>query len=146
MPIGRLLPHGPEMTLIDRLVWTSDEASIASVYISESALFLNEGFVPSYVGIEYMAQTIAARVGFEARRANKEPPIGFLLGTRSYRCSLNGFPLGSRLEVRVEPVFMDAGFGAFNCRITLDEPVAEAVLNTYRPGPEMMRHLSRGAI
>jgi predicted hotdog family 3-hydroxylacyl-ACP dehydratase len=38
--------------------------------------------VPNYVGIEYMAQSIAALAGVEARLDHEGIRVGFLLGTR----------------------------------------------------------------
>jgi predicted hotdog family 3-hydroxylacyl-ACP dehydratase len=139
--IDTILPHGPEATLIDKLVETSAEQSVATVHISESTPFLADGFVPAYIGIEYMAQTIAARAGFEARLKSLPPPIGFLLGTRSYQCLANAFALGCRLVVRVKPLLVDGGFGSFECVIDIEEPVATAVLTTYQPGPGMLKEL-----
>jgi predicted hotdog family 3-hydroxylacyl-ACP dehydratase len=141
IPISTLLPHGPEATLIDRLVSSSASESVAIVDIVDSTPFLNDGTVPNYFGIEYMAQTIAARVGLEAYRQNVTPPMGVLLGTRAFQCSVRGFALGSRLEIRVKPLIVDGGFGSFDCRIDIGDLIAKAVLNTYKPGPEALARI-----
>lgn len=143
-PIGELLPHGPEMTLLDRLVEYSPQRSVATVTIREGSRFAERGGVPAWVGIEYMAQTIAAHAGFEARLRGEPPAIGFLLGTRSYVCTLGAFPIGATLTISVEPVVTEARLGAFQCAIACDGVVATAVVNTYRPAPEERAALSRG--
>lgn len=133
VPIGELLPHGPEMTVIDRLVEYSPQRSIATVVVRESSPFFVSAGVPAWLGIEYMAQTIAAHAGFEARLRGERPAIGFLLGTRAYESEVGEFALGSTLTITVEPVVVEARLAAFQCSIATDHVVAKAVVNTYRP-------------
>lgn len=133
IPVGELLPHGAAMTVIDRLVEHEAKRSVATVTIERTSRFFAGTGVPAWVGIEYMAQTIAAHAGCEARQRGEPPAIGFLLGTRAYRNELAEFPLGAKLTITVEPVVVDAGFGAFQCSIATDRVVATAVVNTYQP-------------
>jgi predicted hotdog family 3-hydroxylacyl-ACP dehydratase len=143
VPIGELLPHGPEMTLIDRLVEYTPQRSVAKVTITERSRFVEASGVPAWVGIEYMAQAIAAHAGYEARLSGEPPAIGFLLGTRAYRCELSAFPLGATLTISIAPLVADAKLGAFECAIALDDVVATAVVNTYRPFPDELAALRR---
>ncbi len=62
--------------------------------------------VPSYVGIEYIAQTVAAHAGMAALEKGELVRVGFLLGTRRYACRVPYFPLGALLTVRVRPIFL----------------------------------------
>jgi predicted hotdog family 3-hydroxylacyl-ACP dehydratase len=133
IPIGELLPHGPEMTVIDRLVEYSPQRSVATVVVTEQSPFFLRSGVPAWLGIEYMAQTIAAHAGFEARLRGERPAIGFLLGTRAYESEVGEFPLGSTLTITVEPVVMEARLAAFQCSIATDRVVVKAVVNTYQP-------------
>ncbi len=133
IPIGELLPHGPAMTVIDRLVEYDAKRSVGTVTIERTSRFFVGRGVPAWVGIEYMAQTIAAHAGYEARLRGEPPSIGFLLGTRAYRNELAEFPLASKLTITIEPLVAEAGFGAFQCAIATDRVVATAVVNTYQP-------------
>jgi predicted hotdog family 3-hydroxylacyl-ACP dehydratase len=133
LPIGELVPHGPEMTLIERLAEYSPQRSVATVTITAQSRFAEAGGVPAWVGIEYMAQTIAAHAGYEARLRGEPPAIGFLLGTRAYSSEIGAFPLGSKLTISVEPVVTDTKLAAFQCSIATDRVVATAVVNTYQP-------------
>jgi predicted hotdog family 3-hydroxylacyl-ACP dehydratase len=133
LPIDDLVPHGPEMTLIERLAEYSPQRSVAEVTITAQSRFVEAGGVPAWVGIEYMAQTIAAHAGYEARLRGEPPAIGFLLGTRAYSSELGAFPLGAKLTISVEPVVTDAQLAAFQCSIATDHVVATAVVNTYQP-------------
>ena len=136
IPVTDLLPHGPEMTLLDALVASTDDCTIARVTVTRNSEFAESGGVPGYVGLEYMAQTIAARVGYEAYAQGVSPPIGFLLGTRSYTCYQPIFAFGSELVISVKPLFVDGEFGSFECAIQAESLLASAVLNTYQPAPE----------
>lgn len=141
IPVQELLPHGPEMILIDRLISSEPSRSVGLVDVGPGSMFAYGTGVPVWVGIEYMAQTIAARAGYEARQRGEAPPIGFLLGTRSFRCSVTQFDFGTRLRVVVEPLFVELGLGAFDCRIEADRELAAAVVNTYQPDAEMLAEL-----
>ena len=144
-PIGELLPHGPEMTLLDRLVEYTPQRSVATVTIRRDSRFAEPGGVPAWVGIEYMAQTIAAHAGYEARLRGEPPAIGFLLGTRSYASEVGFFPVGTTLTISVEPVVTESRLGAFQCAIAADRVVAKAIVNTYQPAPDELKALGRGA-
>jgi predicted hotdog family 3-hydroxylacyl-ACP dehydratase len=145
VPIGELLPHGPEMTLIERLTEYSPQRSVATVAITPQSRFVAADGVPAWVGIEYMAQTIAAHAGYEGRLRGQPPAIGFLLGTRAYRSDLAVFPLGAKLTISVEPLVADAKLGAFQCVIATDRVVATAVVNTYQPSADELAVVRRGA-
>src|SRR4051812_20202560 len=119
IPLADLLPHGAEMTVIDRLVAYDEGKSIAIVDVRPESLFFENGGVPAWVGLEYMAQAVAAHAGFAARLRGEPPSVGFLLGTRSYQSRVAAFPSGSRLTIEVEPLSLDANLGAFHCTIVL---------------------------
>lgn len=133
IPVVDLLPHGSEMALIDQLLESSESRSVAAVEIRADSEFAGPAGVPCWVGLEYMAQTIAARVGFEAYLNGEEPPLGYLLGTREFVSRVPLFAIGSRLRIIASPLLVDRGFGSFSCSIEIDTVVATAVLNTYRP-------------
>ncbi len=143
--MGELLPHGPEMTVIDRLVEYSPERSIATVIVTQSNPFFAGSGVPAWLGIECMAQTIAAHAGFEARLRGERPAIGFLLGTRAYESEVGEFPLGTRLTITVEPEVVEGRLAAFKCSIATDHVVATATVNTYQPAADELA-VSRGGV
>ena len=133
IPVNELLPHGPEITVIDRLVSYDGDKSIAVARIRSDAVFFERTGVPAWAGIEYMAQTIAAHAGYAARLRSEPPPIGFLLGTRAYACDVDEFAEGAVLTISVAPLVMEGSFAAFDCVIEMQRIVVSAVLNIYRP-------------
>lgn len=124
------------MVLIDEILsHDRDAGTTARLSINPTALFAGGDGIPGWVGIEYMAQCVAAHGGCEARERDAEPAIGYLLGTRRYDCKLPVFPFGSVLTVRAEPLFVEGGMGAFHCTLEMDgEIVASATINAYSPG------------
>jgi predicted hotdog family 3-hydroxylacyl-ACP dehydratase len=133
IPLTELVPHGPRMTVIDSLVSYDPKKSVAVAEIRPGSVFFENGGVPCWAGIEYMAQTIAAHAGAEARLRGERPAIGFLLGTRSYRSEVGAFPQGSRLTITVEPLWTEARIGAFDCSIEDGRVLAAAVVTVFQP-------------
>jgi len=133
IPIGELLPHGPAMTLLERLVSYDAARSVAEATVTERNVFFDGAGVPAWAGIEYMAQTIAAHAGFAARLRGVRPSVGFVLGTRAYASFVDEFLVGARLAISVEPQILDSGFATFKCAIETDRLVATAVVSTYEP-------------
>jgi predicted hotdog family 3-hydroxylacyl-ACP dehydratase len=131
--IGELLPHGPAMTLVDRLESYTPARSVIAALVDERCVFFDKTGVPAWAGIEYMSQAVAAHAGYEARLRGEPPAVGFVLGTRVYESLVDEFPSGCKLTIGVEPQTADGGFGAFLCTIEIEHVIARAVVNVYRP-------------
>lgn len=102
-----ILPHAHPMILIDEVIRIDGTSLQSRVRIAEDSMFYeSRGGVPSYVGIEYIAQTVAAHAGMAALDKGEPVRVGFLLGTRRYTCRVPYFTLGALLTVRVSAVFL----------------------------------------
>lgn len=133
--IGAMVPHGGAMLLLDALIHADEEHAIARATVRPTQLFVDAHGMPAWVGVEYMAQTIAAWSGARARRGGNAPAIGFLLGSRRYACDVPAFPRGSVLTItaRVE-LIGDNGLGMFSCAIDMDgREVARANVSVFQP-------------
>src|SRR5262245_43493862 len=130
-----LIPQSGPMVLLDRVISVDGDSLLAEVCIRSNSLFFDVDGVGAWVGIEYMAQAIAAWAGYTARLRGEPVKIGFLLGTRRYECSRPVFPLGSVLGVHVQRVFQNEnGLGSFECFIDNEEGrVATATLTVFQP-------------
>ena len=116
----------------------------AEVGIAEDSLFADKRGVPSWVGIEYMAQAIAAYGGLLERNKGKEPKIGFLLGSRNYACDVDYFTIGKNLSIRVtRELIADNGLNVFACELDGDGLHAQAVVNVFQPD-DVERFLEEG--
>jgi predicted hotdog family 3-hydroxylacyl-ACP dehydratase len=134
-PILELVPHSGPMSLLDRVIAVEGEKLSAEVVVPADGLFSHDGGVGAWVGIEYMAQAIAAWAGWQSRQLGEPPRIGLLLGTRRYRCSVARFAAGQRLQVDIERGYQaDNGLGQFECRIHADGvELASATLTVFGP-------------
>lgn len=130
------LPQQGAMRLLDRVLAVDDEHAVAEVDVPVDGLFVHDGAVGAWVGIEYMAQTVAAWAGARARRAGGGPRIGYLLGCRRYEAQCARFAAGTtlRIEVRSELIGSN-GLGQFDCRITTAQGMlaAHARLSVFEP-------------
>lgn len=144
--VSDLLPHKPPMVLLDRVLAFAGTALAAEVQIRADSVLCESGGVPAWVGIEYMAQAVAAHAGCQGRLRGRPPVIGYLLGTRSYQCSVASFPIGETLTIHIEALFAEMGLGAFACRIENDEVLATATINVYQPTDDSMEDIDSGRI
>jgi predicted hotdog family 3-hydroxylacyl-ACP dehydratase len=134
IPIQELLPHRGAMCLLQRALQADSEQLIAEVVIKPGGLFCANNEVAAWVGIEYMAQAIAAWAGWQARQRGEAPKVGLLVGTRRYESAKSSFALGP-LTVSVKREFQaDNGLGQFDCMIQ-DElaVVARASITVFEP-------------
>lgn len=134
-PIELLVPHRAPMLLLRRVLEAGDDHLHAEVRVDAKGAFGNGLQVPAWVGIEYMAQAVAAWAGLRAMRAGGSARLGFLLGTRRYQAHCAAFAHASllRIEVRCE-LMGDNGLGAFACRILDQErELAAAQLSVFEP-------------
>ncbi len=134
-PVADLLPHSGRMVLLDRVAAADDENLCAEVAIRADSAFCDGAAVGAWVGIEYMAQAIAAHAGWLARRRGDAVRVGFLLGSRKYEAAVPAFAVGSVLQVHAHRVLQgDNGLGAFECRIEHDGTVvATATVTVFQP-------------
>ncbi|MCF8467122.1 MAG: hypothetical protein K9G33_06945 [Sneathiella sp.] len=132
--IEDVLYHAPPMILIDRVNAYDEETVISCVEITDESPFVDAGEVPAYVGIEYMAQSIAAYSGIKARNSGAPVKIGYLVSARNMTMACPGFKVGDRLEITVHLVYDETPMAVFDCTIRKDKAlVAEARLNVYQP-------------
>ncbi len=130
-----LLPQSGGMALLDQVLDAGDNHLTAKLTVRDDGLFSGlDHTVPAWIGIEYMAQTVAAYSGYQSKRSGQPIQIGFLLGTRHYQCSVGSFACGTRLSVHVEKVMEGANdMLVFDCRIEGETITASAMINVFLP-------------
>jgi predicted hotdog family 3-hydroxylacyl-ACP dehydratase len=145
-PIAEVVPHAGDMILLDGIAQVEGERIVCTRTIKPGGLLVDDdGSMPSWVGVELMAQAIAAWAGCCARAEQRPVQLGFLLGTRHYACSAEAFPAGAQLRVEATREFHDAqGMGVFHCRIDGANLHAEARLNVFSPpdAEAFFKHMS----
>ena len=132
-----LVPHAGDMVLLDRVLAAGQDDLTAEVTIGPGTMFFDGAGVGSWVGIEYMAQAIAAHAGYLARQRGEPVKVGFLLGARRYTASVPLFPAGACLHVHAHHALQgENGLAAFECRIedgASGALLANATITVFEP-------------
>ncbi|QXC56008.1 hotdog family protein [Vibrio mimicus] len=139
--IASLLPHDAPMILIDRIMEVFPTRIHCQVDVGEHNLFFSADSqsIPAYIGIEFMAQSIAAWSGYHARKNGALPPIGFLLGCRRYHTQCHVFPQGQTLDVFAEKILEEGGMAVFSGHIEhAGHTLAQCQFNVYLPNEEKL--------
>jgi predicted hotdog family 3-hydroxylacyl-ACP dehydratase len=146
-PMAELLPHSGQMILLDELIRFGAEDVETRLTVRPGGLFsLPDGSLPAWVGVELMAQTVAAFAGCQARQAGEPVKLGFLLGTRSFTCNVERFPVGSELQISARCSLRDDnGMGVFECHLSGPNIQAEARLNVFCP-PQIDSYLTEAYV
>lgn len=131
--VAEVVPHAGRMLLIDEILDYSSGSLTACVSIRESSLFLTGNAVPAWVGIEYMAQAIAAWAGVQARLRGEPVKAGYLLGSRQYQASHPVFTLGDTLTIVVSKQYHEGELAVFDCKISGSQVSVSATLNVFQP-------------
>ena len=133
--IEALVPHRAPMLLIDRIV-ECDEHHVHAIYtVRADAWYADAGAMPAWIGLELMAQAIAAYSGYTKLGRGAPPAQGYLLGTRKLRSARASYAAGTTLHVIAEKQYQEpSGLGAFDCRVEVDGVrVADATLTVFEP-------------
>jgi len=141
-PLAELLPHAGDMIFIDQILAFDEEQIHTRLTVKPDGLFSRpDGSLPAWVGIELMAQSVAAFAGCHARQRGDAVELGFLLGSRKFECNVESFPAGTELTIHgVRSLEDENGMGVFECHINAPGIHATARLNVYRP-PQAAHYL-----
>jgi len=134
-PISELIPHADGMLLLNRVLAHQETHTVCGTSADRSPLFANpDGSVPSWLGIEYMAQCAAVHGELENRSRGERPRPGLLLGSRRIEFHADVFRAGDPLEVTARHHMGECGLVAFDCSIrsvASDETLVEGRVNLY---------------
>ncbi|AXA92288.1 hypothetical protein [Massilia sp. YMA4] len=106
------LPHGGAMRLIDRV---ADDGSAYATIRADNPFLLPAG-LPAWVGLEYMAQGVAAAHNLRARRAGASRP-GVITSFKALRCQREWLDPALGLTVSSELLHADGGHAVSACRL-----------------------------
>jgi len=144
--VAELVPHSGKMSLLSEITGYGEDWLEAEVHITADSMFADlstdKKGVPSWVGMEYLAQAIGAYAGLQERLQGCEPKLGFLVGSRKYTCSTDYFALGQVLKIKVQRELQaDNGLSVFDCQLQAAAQIegqgeaveASANLNVFQP-------------
>ena len=144
-PLVEVLPHRGRAALLDHVETHDETETVCAVEIAGSAWLHRAGRgVPAWVGIEYMAQCIAAREGCIAHAEGRALAPGFIVRARRVRLHVAAFRAGEVLRVRVRRLRGRPGLGAmtYACDIRsggLDPAIVAEAEITVALGREIER-------
>ena len=117
-PIEELVPHAGAMVLLEELLeWSAGHAR-CRLKIREGAPFVREGRVESAVTIEYMAQAVAACLGYEALLGGGGVRVGMIIGCKRFEAHADQLQVGDELEVDVKCIQGNEALSHFEGRVT----------------------------
>jgi len=140
-----LVMHRGAMNLLDSIDDYGDDWLRAKLEVRNDAMFACEYGVPSWLGMEYLAQAIGAFEGINRRLQGSVPKLGFLVGSRKYVCNTDYFSPGMLLTLQVSREMQaENGLAVFRCELTGEGVVATADINVFQP--ENAEEFLKGAI
>lgn len=133
LKVADLVPHSERMLLLDSVTDHDENSLTADGVVRADCPLVRDGAVGAWVGIEYMAQAIAAFEGCRAREQGSAPKVGFLIGSRHYTCSVSSFPVGTAFSVHVAQQWTEGGLGLFLGTLTGENFRADASISVFLP-------------
>ena len=121
-----LLPHSGHMVLIDRVTEHRADFVRVEAHIGEKHILLQNGVLPTTMGMEIMAQGVGAWAGVQALDAGRPVQLGFLLGTRKLEFGVPAIPVGTVMDVKAVLSWLDNAnnMGVFDCTLAVRTPPA----------------------
>lgn len=124
-----VLPHAGRAVMLSRIVEHVEDRTVCLVEVGED-------LVPVWIGLEYMAQCVAAHAGLRALARREPVKVGLFIGSRRVDFRAAGFRRGQRLLVSATRVWGEREFGAFACALRDEgraQPLAEGTLTVALP-------------
>ena len=102
--LGKILPQKGKMRLIDEILEADAEnwTAVSRTVVSSGCIFFDSGAggLPSYVLVEFAAQTVAALIGIRAKKSVGKVKSGFVLSASNFSFERDFFREGEEIEVR----------------------------------------------
>lgn len=135
-PIADLVPHSGPMCLLDSVIHADARGLSAIVTPAQDALFMTSDGIPGWIGLEWMAQAVAAwgYLTADVEQAGA-PQKGLLLGASRLQLFERYLKPGTTYRIEITPGFVaDNGLGTFDGAIfKANACVAEATLKIFQP-------------
>jgi predicted hotdog family 3-hydroxylacyl-ACP dehydratase len=135
--ITELVPHAAPMLVLDELVEARAGSARARMVVRADELFARAGSVDALVTFEYMAQTVAAYLGWEARSAGESVRVGMVVACREMVLARATLAVGEELTLEVRRVRGTAATSQFDATVhdAAGERVASAGLTLVHGAP-----------
>ncbi|WP_386693518.1 dehydratase [Lonepinella sp. MS14435] len=138
--VAPLIPQSGEMALLDCVTAFGADFLTAETVVKSDNIFVTQSKVASFVGLEILAQGIAAWAGCIALQKGEQVRLGYLLGSRKLSIYCDALPINQPLQIQVKLSLQDSmGFGVFDCQLidlSNHQVLMEGALNVFSPYDE----------
>lgn len=105
LDLTMLIPHRGDSILLDHVIEHDGTSTTVGIVVgSQPWLRRADGTVAPWLGIEYMAQSVAVHEGILARKAGHSPLPGFLASVVAWKLFDSKLECGEKLEVKTTRV------------------------------------------
>ncbi len=136
-PIVAVLPHAGRIVLLTRILDHTETETTCEGEVTPHSLFAKpDGTIPPWIGLEYMAQCIAAHAGLRAWIRGEPIKPGFFIGSRRVDFWTDGFRVGQVLRVMATHLWGEKELASFACTLRdglTNAPLAGGKLNVFLP-------------
>lgn len=136
--VDDLIPHGPSIRMVDRLITVGDSESTAEFTVPADSPFVDrDGRLDEATYIEMIAQAFAATHGYYLSPAEREAHQGLLIGVKDLVVSGQA-KAGDRLTITVRRVARFGDFGVVDGEVHLanGQRLAMGQIKVWRPGED----------
>jgi predicted hotdog family 3-hydroxylacyl-ACP dehydratase len=107
--ITDLIPQRPPMQMIDRLLTAGERTATGSLFITDSNMFVENGWLSESALIEFIAQTAAAYTGYVNKINNSGVSEGYIGAVKNF--TVNALPaVNTEIQSEIEIVNEIVGF------------------------------------
>lgn len=111
------IPHKGKMLLIDEIenIDFENKTITAFATINEDNIFYETGGIPSYIFIEYVAQSCAAYNSYnQIQNNNEKEKIGFILNIKSANCYKDKVKSGETIYIKAKETLRDSNIAYYD--------------------------------
>ncbi len=120
-----LIPQRPPFVFVSELIEINNSVCKTSFTIPQDCILADNGTMSAGGLIENMAQTCAAKAGYEYAKLNKDIPVGFIGDVRNFSCTR--LPtLGEKIVTTIEIENEVFGVSIISGKVELDGNVIAA--------------------
>lgn len=127
--MSELVPHAPPMLAVEELTSWEPGVVRARMQVRDDNPLVRDGALDAVVTLEYMAQTVAACLGYEAYREGEGVRVGMVIACRKMRVLQPRLAVGQELRIAAKRVRGADYVSHFDAEVHAgEELVADATL------------------
>jgi predicted hotdog family 3-hydroxylacyl-ACP dehydratase len=112
-PIDDLVPHGPPIRAVEELLHWERGRAKCRLQVRPHTPFVRGNRVAGIAALEYMAQSVAACLGYEAYLGGGRVRVGMIIGVRKFELLEAYIEVGTELEIQVDRIRGDDDVSTF---------------------------------